>query len=153
MMNHNVKKYILLLVEDDMADQQLLLRAVERGQVNFDVRIVEDGEEALDYLKRQGKYAQKDAAPRPRLILLDISMPRLNGKKLLSQIKHNIAWSTIPTIVFSTSTRECDIRETSYLGAAAYIAKPTEPDKLVEILQNIEAFWMRTAIVPDERHA
>lgn len=152
-MNHCVEKNILLLVEDDIGDQQLLLRAVEQGQVNFDVRIVENGEEALDYLRHRGKYAQKGAAPRPRLILLDLSMPRLNGKKLLSQIKQNIDWSTIPAIVFSTSTRECDMRETCYLGAAAYIAKPSEPDRLVEILKNIEAFWVRTAIVPGEQHA
>lgn len=148
-MNHTLEKKVLLLVEDDIADQHLLLRAVEQGQINFDVRVVEDGEEALEYLKRQGKYAHKDAAPRPYLILLDLSMPRMNGKKLLTQIRQNIAWCTIPAIVFSTSTRESDIRETCYLGATAYIVKPSEPDRLAEILQNIETFWVRTAIVPD----
>lgn len=148
-MNHCVVNKVLLLVEDDVADQHLLLRAVEQGRLNFDVRIVGDGEEALDYLKHQGRYAQMDAAPRPHLILLDLGMPRMNGKKLLTQIRRNIAWSTIPAIVFSTSTRESDMRETSFLGATAYIPKPSEPDRLVEILQNIETFWMRTAIFPE----
>lgn len=151
-MNQMDVKKVLLLVEDDEADRQLLLRAIEEGGVNFDVRIVEDGEAALDYLKRQGKYEGKGAAPRPHLILFDLSMPRMNGKKLLSQIKQNLALSTIPAIVFSTSTRESDVRETSYLGATAYIAKPSEPARLVEILQSLEAFWVRTAIVPGDQH-
>jgi len=151
-MNQIDVKKILLLVEDDVADQQLVLRAIEEGRVNFDVRIVEDGDEALDYLKREGKYAEKGAAPRPYLILLDLSMPRLNGKKLLAQIKQNISFATIPSIVFSTSSRDCDIRETLYLGATAYIAKPSEPDKLVKILQNLESFWVHTAIVPEDQY-
>lgn len=151
-MNQSDEKKVLLLVEDDEADQQLVLRAVEEGGVNFDVRIVEDGEEALDYLKHQGKFAEKGASPRPHLILFDLSMPRMNGKKLLSQIRQNIALSTIPAIVFSTSTRESDIRETSFLGATAYISKPSEPAKLVEIMQSLESFWVRTAIVPDDQY-
>lgn len=151
-MNHGSAKKVLLLVEDDKADQQLVMRAIEEGGINFDVRIVEDGEEALDYLKRQGKFTEKGAAPRPHLILFDLSMPRMNGKKLLSQIRQNVALSTIPAIVFSTSTRESDIRETGFLGATAYITKPSEPAKLVEILQSLESFWVHTATVPGDQY-
>jgi CheY-like chemotaxis protein len=135
------RKTTLLCAEDD-ADYRLLTgRALKATRVADDVRFVEDGEELMDYLHRRNKYAQPGSAPRPGLILLDLNLPRKDGREALQEIKEDPELRRIPVVILTTSNAEEDVLRTYSLGASSYIRKPVNMTSLVDIMSTIGHYW------------
>ncbi len=135
----------ILLVEDDPGDTRLIRRIFEQGRLMLNLACVEDGEEALAYLRREGRFAH---ARRPDLILLDLNLPRKNGREVLSEIKSDPELKNIPVLVMTTSTAEQDISRAYSLNANCYIAKPLELEDFIAVVQSIEDFWLTKASLP-----
>ncbi|MDA1190331.1 MAG: response regulator [Candidatus Poribacteria bacterium] len=139
---------IVLYAEDDDEDRLLVESAFRRSDLEVDLRFVADGEQLIDYLHRRGDYATPEAAPRPELILLDLNMPRLDGRSALVEIKKSPDLRTIPVIVLSTSTSPLDIGDAYDQGANSYVTKPSAFQDLKDVVQAIERYWMRVAQLP-----
>ena len=135
----------ILLVEDNPGDVRLLEEALKESAMDCHLHVVRDGEQALTFVRQQGKHAQ---APRPSFILLDLHLPRINGREVLAAVKQDRRLRQIPVFVVSTSTRAEDIAQAYDLHANCYIAKPVDLEKLVEVGRQIEAFWLGTALLP-----
>jgi len=142
------KQSVILLAEDNVADQNLTKRAFQGGKLSSDLRIVEDGVEALEYLKRRGKYSNPASSPRPDILLLDINMPRMDGKQLLKEIKDDPDLKIIPIIMLTTSRHEVDVLVSYTLGVNAYITKPVDVDRFLETIRGLEHFWLTTVMLP-----
>lgn len=138
----------ILVAEDDPDDRLLIGRALDLGIRSKELRMVEDGAALLDYLYRRGTYAAAGKAPRPRLILLDLNMPRLSGREALRSIKDDPALRSIPVVVFTTSDADFDVRACYDIGANAFITKPLVFHDLMRIARAIDAFWFTTATLP-----
>lgn len=138
----------ILLVEDDPGDQELTRRALSDGNLLNDLRIVSDGEEALDYLHRRGKYADADSSPRPDLILLDLNLPKLDGRKVLEQINADPSLRRITVIVLTTSKQEEDILRSYDLGCRSFITKPVELDEFMKVVRHLESYWFQIVRLP-----
>src|SRR5215211_1811341 len=123
-MNANARPIVILLADDDEEDRMLAGDALEESRVVNDLRFVEDGEELLDYLYRRGRYSEPGAAPTPGLILLDLNMPKKDGREALREIKADADLRRIPVVVLTTSKAEEDIYRTYDLGANSFITKP-----------------------------
>jgi len=139
---------VTLLVEDNPADQQLTIRAFKKGKVNTNLQIANDGQEAMDYLNRVGKYADEKEYPWPDLILLDINMPRKDGKQVLKEIKENKKFKTIPIVMLTTSDQEKDIVESYELGVNSYISKPVRINEFIDVINKLEEFWFNLSLLP-----
>src|SRR5215207_2614412 len=140
---HPTPKSNLILMADDDADDRLLARdAFAESRLNGDLHFVEDGEELLDYLLRRGKYDSLATAPRPRLILLDLNMPKKDGREALREIKGDPDLRRIPVVVLTTSKAEEDIYRTYDLGANSFITKPVSFDGLVAVMRDIGRYWI-----------
>jgi CheY-like chemotaxis protein len=139
---------VILMADDDADDRLLandaLLDCAFEGQVRF----VEDGEELVCYLRRSGKYNAAEANPRPGLILLDLNMPRKNGKEVLKEIKADPALRQIPVVVFTTSRSDTDIAAVYELGANSFVVKPTGYDDLVGIMRSLKQYWFSIVQLP-----
>ena len=135
----------VLLVEDNEADVRLTVEAFKETTVMSRLRAVEDGVEALAYLRRQGKYS--DAA-RPDLVLLDLNLPRMDGAELLAIIKRDPYLKQIPVVVFTTSSSARDIAKSYALHANCYITKPVDLNRFLDIVKSIEAFWFTVVALP-----
>jgi CheY-like chemotaxis protein len=131
----------LLSAEDDADFRLLVKRAVERSALAVDLRFVEDGEQLLDYLCRRGAYAEADA-PRPGLVLLDLNLPRTDGRDALRAIKTDPALRPIPVVVFTTSNAAEDIALCYQLGANAFVRKPMDMQALVDLVRTIGHYWL-----------
>ncbi len=118
------RRAVILLVEDDPGDQELTRRALKHETLNIDLRIANDGEQAIDYLFRQGEFENPESSPPPDLILLDLNMPKKNGREVLAELKQNLRVSRIPVVILTTSEQEADILRTYDLGCNSYIQKP-----------------------------
>jgi CheY-like chemotaxis protein len=139
---------ITILMADDDADDRMLAReAMEESRLCNCFRFVEDGQELMDYLKRTGPYANADA-PRPGLILLDLNMPRMDGRQALQQIKSDPQLRRIPVVVLTTSKTEEDILRTYDLGANSFISKPVTFERLVEIVRTLGTYWFNIVELP-----
>jgi len=141
---------VILLVEDNPADQELIRRAMDKVAVRKELRIVGDGEEALDYLFRRGKYRAPANSPRPDLLLLDLNLPRVNGYQVLEEIRADSKLRPMPIIVLTTSRQEKDINRSYELGCNSFITKPVGLDQLIGLFQDIEKYWFETAILPSK---
>jgi len=141
----------ILMADDDADDRQLTNEALEDARLINDIRFVENGEELLDYLHRQGKYAPPAEAPRPGLILLDLNMPRKDGRTVLKEIKSDPDLRTIPVVVLTTSKSDEDIYRSYDLGVNSYIVKPVTFEALVDILQTLEKYWFEIVELPPGR--
>lgn len=141
----------ILMADDDADDRQLTREALEDARLINDMRCVENGEELLDYLRRQGKYAPPADAPRPGLILLDLNMPRKDGRTVLKEIKQDPALRSIPVVVLTTSKSDEDVYRSYDLGVNSYIVKPVTFEALVDILQTLEKYWFEIVELPPER--
>jgi CheY-like chemotaxis protein len=142
---------VLLLVEDNPADIKITQRAFQESKLPVDLVVVRDGQEAVDYLLRQGKYAaQADWRP-PELILLDLNLPRLTGQQVLERIRGSEKLRSIPVVVLTTSRREEEVRGVYAAGANTYIQKPQEFKRFVEVLRTIGNYWLETALLPPPR--
>ncbi len=135
----------VLLVEDSAADARLMREAFSNVNSAVELHVAADGEEAIAFLRRQGKHAH---APRPTLILLDLSLPRMDGHQFLSHIKQDADLKMIPTVILTASRSETDIDRAYQCGANCYISKPGRPDDLYPILRRVNDFWLTKVKLP-----
>lgn len=143
---------ITILVADDDADDRLMIRdAFHENRLANDLRFVTDGEELLDYLRQRGKFADRASAPRPGLILLDLNMPKKDGREALKEIKSDPALRGIPIVVLTTSKAEEDINRTYNLGVNSFITKPVTFDSLVVITRELGRYWFEIVELPPEK--
>ncbi len=140
----------ILLVEDDPGDTRLIRRALSQGKLALGLEHVEDGEEALAYLRQEPPYAD---APRPDLVLLDLNMPKKDGRAVLTEIRADPRLDTIPVVILTTSRAEEDVFRGYKLHANAYIAKPLDLAEFGRIVEAIETFWFSIVILPPRRVA
>jgi CheY-like chemotaxis protein len=145
------RKPVTLLCAEDDADYRLLTRrALKASRLANDLRFVEDGEELMDYLCRRGKYAAPGSAPRPGLILLDLNLPKKDGREALEEIKKDADLRHIPVVILTTSNAEEDVVRTYSLGASSYIRKPVNMTSLVDIMSTIGHYWFEIVeLAPD----
>jgi CheY-like chemotaxis protein len=136
----------ILLVEDNLADVMLTTEALREGNIPHELNAVNDGAEAIDYLRREGKYAD---TVRPDIILLDINLPKKNGFDVLTEIKQNPDLQSIPVIIHTTSSAKQDIRRAYGLHANCYIVKPVDLDDFFRIVRSIEDFWFKVTTLPN----
>ena len=148
--NKRIKNATILLVEDDPGDQELTRRALEEDVVHTDLRIVNDGKEALDYLRREGAFADPDTSPRPDLILLDLNMPRIDGRQVLEQVREDPDISRIPVIALTTSDEEEDVLRSYDLGCKSFIKKPVEIDTFIDTIRELQHYWFELVTLPAE---
>jgi two-component system, chemotaxis family, response regulator Rcp1 len=140
-----VKPIEVLLVEDNPADALLTTEALRDALVPYEVHVVPDGEQALTFLHHTSKYSH---APRPHLIILDLNLPRVDGREVLDQIKMEPGLADIPVVVLSSSSNPSDIAYAYRHHAAGYITKPADLDKFFTAIRSLKEFWFRTATFP-----
>src|SRR4051812_42745698 len=147
-MNAEAKPITILMADDDPDDRLLTADALKEARLINDIRFVENGEELLDYLRRQGKFAPPADCPRPGMILLDLNMPRKDGRAVLKELKLDNDLRTIPVIVLTTSKDDEDVYRSYDLGVNSYIVKPVTFEALVDILQTLEKYWFEIVELP-----
>ena len=137
---------------DDDADDRLLAKdALAECRLANELHFVENGEELLDYLQRRGKYEQLVPAPRPSLILLDLNMPRKDGREALREIKSDPELKKIPVVILTTSKADTDISRIYELGANSFISKPVTFDSLVNVMKVLGAYWLQIVELPTKK--
>ncbi len=148
-MNHQtaIMPIEVLLVEDNPGDAQLTRIALEDSKISVNLNVVEDGVEAMAFLRKQGNYAD---APHPDIVLLDLNLPRKDGREVLAEIKADQSFKRIPVVVLTTSQSEEDILKAYNLSANCFITKPVDFDQFVKIVQSIENFWFAIVKLPPE---
>ena len=139
----------ILLVEDSAADVRLTMEALKEAKVANRLSVVDDGVKAMEFLRRTGTYAQ---APAPDLILLDLNLPRKDGREVLAEVKADPTLRRIPIVVLTTSLAEEDILNAYDLHANCYITKPVDFDQFMKIVQTIEDFWLTVVRLPPNGH-
>jgi CheY-like chemotaxis protein len=144
----STKPNVILVAEDDSDDRLLAQDAFKEIGANLDVQFVEDGVELLDYLHRRNKFAAPASAPRPGLIILDLNMPRKDGREALKEIKANPEWQRIPVVVLTTSAAETDVAKVYSLGANSFISKPVAFAALVGVLRTVVEYWFKVVLLP-----
>ncbi len=144
------KPITILMAEDDPDDRLLTEEAFSEALLANDLRFVEDGEELMDYLYRRGKYADVSNSPHPGLILLDLNMPRKDGREALEEIKADPNLRRIPIVVLTTSKAEEDILRTYDLGVSGFITKPVQFESLVEVVKVLGKYWFEIVELPPE---
>lgn len=144
------KPIIILLADDDEDDRMLARDALTDSRLANDLHMVVDGEELMDYLLRRGRYEAQADSPRPGLILLDLNMPKMDGREALKEIKSNQNLRQIPIVVLTTSKAEEDIYRTYDLGANSFITKPVMFDSLVKVMKDIGKYWFEIVELPEE---
>jgi CheY-like chemotaxis protein len=135
------KYFTVLLVEDDLNDVFLVKRAFKMAKLGTPLQVVTDGEQALQYLRGEGKYGDRTAHPLPHLIVMDIKMPRLSGFDVLQTIKQNVPLRRIPVVIVSSSDNPNDINRAYELGANAYMIKPVDFRAVEGLFQSITSYW------------
>jgi two-component system, chemotaxis family, response regulator Rcp1 len=135
----------ILLVEDNPGDVRLTTEALKDSKMHNNLSVVEDGVEAMEFLRREGRYAD---SPRPDIILLDLNLPRKSGREVLEEIKNDETLKRIPVVVLTTSQDEQDILATYNLHANCYITKPVDLSRFITIVKNIENFWFSIVKLP-----
>jgi CheY-like chemotaxis protein len=150
MMKTKQNKKIILMVEDDPDDIYLIGEAIDECQLNAQINIVEDGEQLMDYLRHKGEYADPDGSPRPDLILLDLNMPRKDGREALAELKKDPELRGIPVVVLTTSSAERDMKYSYAQGASGFVTKPVTFSGLREAVCKIGDYWIRTVQLPEE---
>jgi len=135
----------ILLVEDNPGDVRLTQEALKEGKVYNNLHWAKDGVEALEFLKRQGKHA---GAPRPDIILLDLNLPKKDGREVLAQVKADKELKHIPVVVLTTSEAEEDVLKSYALHANCYVTKPVDLEKFIHVVQSIDRFWLTVVTLP-----
>ena len=144
--NHQLVKPIeILLVEDNPGDVDLAREALEGSKFNNDLHVVDDGEKAMAFLRREGPYA---GAPRPDLILLDLNLPRKDGRQVLAEIKSDDYLKRIPVVILTTSRAEEDVIKSYNLHANCFITKPIDLHQFLHVVKAIEDFWLSIVVLP-----
>ncbi|WP_439134990.1 response regulator [Pseudomaricurvus sp.] len=148
----NPTKYINILMADDDKDDQLLTRdALLESHVRSTLEIVDDGIELLEYLNGEGKFASRDITVQPDLILLDLNMPRMDGRQALAAIKAHPILRRIPVVILTTSKADDDMLTSYDLGAASYLSKPVTFDGLVELMKALGRYWVECVEFPGKQ--
>ncbi|HEX3658948.1 MAG TPA: response regulator [Pirellulales bacterium] len=143
------KPITILMADDDADDRQMTKEAFDESRLVNDLRFVEDGEELLDYLHHRGKYTDPASSPRPGLILLDLNMPRKDGREALKEIKADASLRKIRVVVLTTSKAEEDIMRSYDLSAASYITKPVTFAAMLETVKTLGKYWLEIVALPD----
>jgi chemotaxis family two-component system response regulator Rcp1 len=139
----------ILLVEDNPGDERLTREALKEGKVYSNLHWVKDGVEAMEFLRRRGKYQD---VPRPDIILLDLNLPKKDGREVLQDIKNDDALKRIPVVVLTTSKAEEDVLRTYNLHANCYVTKPVDLEKFIVVVKSIDVFWLTVATLPPNGH-
>ena len=139
----------ILMADDDEDDRMFAQDALVESRVLNNFRFVEDGEELMDYLHRRGQYAAPGSAPRPGLILLDLNMPRKDGREALAEIKGDPSLRSIPVIVLTTSSAQEDIVRSYDLGVNSFVTKPVTFASLVEVMRDLGRYWIEIVQLPE----
>lgn len=147
MIIHDAVAFDILLVEDEPADASLVRAALQSGKVLCNLHHVVDGLDALEFLRRQGAYAN---APKPDLILLDLNMPRMNGHEFLAAAKTDDVLESIPVVVLTTSDTESDVATSYKLGAAGYVTKPVDMEHFIDAIRQVGTYWFALAKLPSK---
>jgi CheY-like chemotaxis protein len=140
----------ILLVEDDPGDQELTRRALEEDVIRTDLRIVNDGKEALDYLRREGAFEDPASSPKPHLILLDLNMPRVDGRQVLERVREDPVISRIPVIALTTSDEEEDVIRSYDLGCKSFIKKPVEIETFIQPIRELQHYGFELVTLPSD---
>ncbi len=148
-MDNKVKSVAILMADDDEDDRLMAKEALDEARLVNDFNFVEDGEELLDYLYHRGKYANPANSPRPGLILLDLNMPKKDGREALKEIKSDPELRQIPIVVLTTSKAEEDVLRTYDLGVNSYITKPVTFEGLVEVMKSLTQYWFEIVKLPE----
>ncbi|MBU2600869.1 MAG: response regulator [Actinobacteria bacterium] len=147
-MTHDPQPVVILMAEDDADDRLLVKEAFQEGRVTNNMQFVENGVELLDYLRRQGKYVDPESCPSPDLILLDLNMPRKDGREALREIKADPHLRHLPVVVLTTSKAEEDVLRSYDLGAAGFITKPVTFQGLIEAVTSLGEYWVQIVRLP-----
>jgi CheY-like chemotaxis protein len=147
MLQRDTDSITILMADDDSDDRMLAEDAMRESRLGNVFRCVEDGQELMDYLTRSGEYATQDA-PRPGLILLDLNMPKKDGRQALREIKSHPDLRTIPVVILTTSKTDEDVLRSYDLGANSFITKPVTFDRLVEIVRALGTYWFQIVELP-----
>jgi CheY-like chemotaxis protein len=147
-MEKDARSVVILMAEDDADDRMLTKDAMDEGRLMNELRFVENGEELLDYLLHRGDYADPASSPRPGLILLDLNMPKMDGREALAAIKAHPDLRRIPVVIMTTSQAEEDISRSYDLGANSFVTKPVTFDRLVHLMQTLKHYWIDIVELP-----
>ena len=147
-MSSNRRPIIILIADDDAEDRMLVKEALDESRLTNHMQFVENGEELMDYLHNRGKYADKQKYPTPGLILLDLNMPKKDGREALKEIKGDDHLRVIPVVVLTTSKAEEDILRTYDLGVSSFITKPVTFASLVDVMKTLRKYWFEIVELP-----
>lgn len=139
----------VLYVEDDPAHAEIALRNLKKNKIDNSIVHVGDGQQAMDYLLHQGRFALPESSPRPHLILLDLRLPKVDGLEVLQMIKREQELQSIPIVILTTSGNDADIAKAYQLGANSYLVKPIDFDKFTTLLETFGYYWMMWNKYPD----
>jgi len=151
-MSKRPKPITILMADDDADDRKMTREAFEESRLANDLRFVENGVELMDYLNRRGKYGVPASSPRPGLILLDLNMPKKDGREALKEIKADPRLKNIRVVILTTSKAEEDIYRSYDLSAASYITKPVTFEQLVEVVKTLGKYWLEIVELPGEEN-
>ncbi|OFY85176.1 MAG: two-component system response regulator [Bacteroidetes bacterium RIFCSPLOWO2_12_FULL_35_15] len=141
-------KIEILIADDDSEDRMLIIDALQENNIKNKVQIVENGEELLHYLKNTGNYSNKEIYPLPGVILLDLNMPKMDGREALKEIKGDKNLCSIPLIIFTTSMNDKDVHHSYKFGANSFISKPVTFSSMVNVMESISKYWLETVELP-----
>jgi two-component system, response regulator len=150
MQEQSIRSQSILLVEDNQDDYEATCRAFQKANLCNPIVWCKSGREALDYLKREGAYKDAHSVSRPGLVLLDLNMPGMDGRKTLEAIKQDNALKRMPVIILTTSADERDIQACYQTGANTYVQKPVSFEGLIEAIKRLKAYWFEIALLPKE---
>lgn len=143
--DHRIRPIEILLVEDNPGDVDLAREGLANGKLHNNLHVVNDGEEAMEFLYRHGAFAE---APRPDLVLLDLNLPKKDGREVLAEIKTDPNLKRIPVVILTTSRAEEDVLRSYNLHANCYITKPIDLEQFIKVVKSIEDFWMSIVVLP-----
>jgi len=138
----------ILLVEDNPDDELLAIRALKKNNIANTIDVARDGAEALDYLFGEGKYADRDPASKPQVVLLDLKLPKIDGLTVLQRIRGNDETKLLPVVILTSSDEERDLIESYSLGANSYVRKPVDFDQFTEAIRQLGLYWLVLNVLP-----
>jgi len=142
------EQYEILIVEDNPSDAELMLHALKKGNLGNKLIVVEDGKKALDFIFCEGEFSDKKIDDKPKVIFLDIKLPKVNGLEVLKKIKANELTKTIPVVMVTSSNQDPDIEKAYKYGANSYIVKPVDFDKFADVAAEINLYWIGMTVLP-----
>lgn len=146
-----LKTLVILMADDDEDDRMMTQEALEQSRVLNDLQFVKDGQELLDYLRRENGFEDEELYPMPNIILLDLNMPRVDGRAALKLLKEDPDLRRIPVVILTTSKAEEDMLKGYDLGAASYITKPVGFEDLIQLMQILGSYWLEFVVLPDTK--